>query len=112
MKTILAAVVLGLLAATRVYAQEGPTPQQVRMSECNAQANKNKIMGERRKSFVSQCLKGGDPAKIIAQPAKPGAQPAKSTAQQAKMKSCNKEAADQKLKGAERKKFVNQCLRA
>lgn len=33
------------------------------------------------------------------------------TAQQQKMIDCNKDAADKQLKGAERKKFMSECLR-
>ena len=35
----------------------------------------------------------------------------KQKAQQVKMKSCNKDAADKKLKGDERKKFMSDCLK-
>ena len=35
----------------------------------------------------------------------------KQKAQQQKMKDCNKQAADKKLKGDERKKFVSSCLK-
>ena len=33
------------------------------------------------------------------------------TAQQEKMKTCNKEAGEKALKGAERKKFMSECLK-
>lgn len=36
----------------------------------------------------------------------------KMTAQQQKMGTCNKEAGDKKLAGAERKKFMSECLKA
>jgi hypothetical protein len=44
-----------------------------------------------------------------ATPATPAVPAAKST-QQNKMKTCNKEAADKKLKGDERKAFMKSCL--
>lgn len=51
------------------------------------------------------------PAKAAsaATPATP-AVPAAKSAQQNKMKTCNKEAADKKLKGDERKAFMKSCL--
>ena len=54
------------------------------------------------------------PAKVAkaasaASPATPAVPAAKST-QQSKMKTCNKEAADKKLKGDERKAFMKACL--
>lgn len=54
------------------------------------------------------------PAKAVkaasaATPATPAVPAAKST-QQNKMKTCNKEAADKKLKGDERKAFMKSCL--
>lgn len=44
-----------------------------------------------------------------ATPATP-AVPAAKSAQQSKMKTCNKDAADKKLKGDERKAFMKTCL--
>lgn len=48
-------------------------------------------------------------AASAATPATPAVPAAKST-QQNKMKTCNKEAADKKLKGDERKAFMKSCL--
>ena len=45
------------------------------------------------------------PAKAVA------SAPKKLTAQQVKMKTCNKEAKEQKLKGADRKTFMKTCLK-
>jgi hypothetical protein len=110
MKTILAAAVLALFAVS-AYAQEGPTPQQQLSSDCNGQANKQKLKGPGRKSYVDACMKGQTPP-----PAKKAASKKadakKSTAQQEKMKNCNKQAGDRKLKGDDRKKFVSQCRKA
>jgi hypothetical protein len=104
MKAIIAAAVLGLFTATAAYAQD-PTPEQNRMRDCNALANQKKVMKPKdRESFLSRCMKG-EPEK------KAAAEKKATTAQQDKMKSCNKQASDKKLKGDERKKFVNQCLK-
>jgi hypothetical protein len=48
-------------------------------------------------------------AASAATPATP-AVPAAKSAQQSKMKTCNKDAADKKLKGDERKAFMKTCL--
>jgi psiF repeat-containing protein len=91
------AAVLGLFTATGAYAQQqGTTPQQQRMKDCNVQASKQNLKGDERRSYMSSCLKGDKP---------------QLTAQQEKMKSCNRDAGDQKLKGDERKKFMSQCLK-
>ncbi|MEP6826352.1 MAG: PsiF family protein, partial [Ramlibacter sp.] len=63
---------------------DAKTPQQTRMTTCNADAKDKK--GDERKKFMSECLK-----------AKPEA-----TAQQTKMTTCNADAKDKK--GDERKK--------
>jgi psiF repeat len=107
MKGIMAAVVLGLFAAA-AQAQEGPTPEQVRMSNCNAEANKQKVMrfGE-RKTFVDACMRGETPKKMAAKPA-----PKKAVAKQDKSQVCNKQASDRKLKGDDRKKYMNTCMKA
>lgn len=71
------------------------TPQQEKMSKCNADAADKK--GDERKAFMKSCLSN-----------KPAA-PAKMT-QQEKMKKCNKDATDKK--GDERKAFMKSCLSA
>ncbi|NID13911.1 PsiF family protein [Luteibacter yeojuensis] len=96
---VLAVVSLSLFAAGTVAAQQMPakkdlTPQQQRMSTCNAQASGK--TGDERKAFMSSCLKGEQPAK---------------TSQQEKMKSCNKDASAKGLKGDERKSFMSSCLK-
>jgi psiF repeat-containing protein len=91
------ALALGLFTAAGALAQQDrPTPQQQRMKDCNAQAGKQNLKGDERKSYMSSCLKGDKP---------------QLTAQQEKMKSCNKQAGDEKLKGDARKKFMSQCLK-
>lgn len=60
---------------------------------------------------LAQAASPATPAKAAsaATPATP-AVPAAKSAQQNKMKICNKEAADKKLKGDERKVFMKSCL--
>jgi hypothetical protein len=63
---------------------------------------------------LAQAASPATPAKAAkaasaATPATP-AVPAAKSAQQNKMKTCNKEAADKKLKGDERKVFMKSCL--
>jgi hypothetical protein len=85
-------------------AQKEPTAKQKaqreRMSACADKAGERK--GDERKKFMSSCLKGEDMA----------ASSPKQAGQKNKMKSCNKDAADKKLKGDERKKFMSECLKA
>jgi len=89
-------VVLDLCVAPLAMAA---TPKQSKIAACNAQAN-NKGLGEEagdeRTAFMKECLS--------AKPAKAGG------TQQNKMKSCNKEAGINSLKGEERKKFMSTCL--
>ncbi len=35
------------------------TPQQQRMKDCNAKAGAQSLAGDKRKTFMSNCLKGG-----------------------------------------------------
>jgi len=73
------------------------TPQQQRMSDCNAKAAGKK--GDERKTFMSSCLKGE------------GSETAAHQTQQEKMKSCNADASKKSLKGDERKTFMSTCLK-
>jgi hypothetical protein len=78
------------------------TPQQEKMTACNADAKTKALKGEERKKFMSECLsaKGA-----------PAAEEKKLTPQQEKMKACNADAATKQLKGDERKKFMSECLK-
>ena len=108
MKGIMAAVVLGLFAVT-AHAQEGPTPQQQLASDCNAEANKQKVMKfSERKPFVDACMRGETPKKAAV--SKKATRTA--SAKQEKTQACNKQASDRKLKGDDRKKYLNQCMKA
>lgn len=78
------------------------TPQQQRMTSCNADAKSKALTGADRKTFMSSCLKGESAA-----PAAAGAKPT----QQQKMVSCNADAKTKALKGADRKTFMSSCLK-
>ncbi|MGE8546935.1 PsiF family protein [Alcaligenes sp. WGS1538] len=86
-------------AAPAADAAKPLTPQQQRMSTCNA--NAKDLAGDERKDFMSRCLKGE-----ITQPEK-----ALSASQQ-RMRDCNAQASAKALKGDERKTFMSTCLKA
>ena len=100
MKTLIAALSAALLALP-VHAQDKKEPsaaqkkQQERMKSCNERAGLQKLEGDKRKEFMSACLKGE----------------AKGSASQDRMAACNKQAGDKKLKGDERKGFMSSCLK-
>ena len=105
---IVATGILGL-STLAAQAQEGPTPQQQLASDCNAQANKQKVMKlTARKTFIDACMHG-DTAKMkkAAAPA-----PNKAVAKRDKSKVCSRQADDRRLKGDDRKKYLSQCARA
>jgi hypothetical protein len=77
--------------------QTAPNPQQERMKTCNTQAGQQKLSGDARKSFMSDCLSGKATAS--------------KNSQQEKMKSCNTQASAQKLTGDSRKSFMSSCLK-
>jgi len=64
---------------------------------CNSQAGNQKLTGDARKSFMSDCLSGKASTTL--------------TPQQELMKSCNVQATTQKLKGDARKHFMSTCLK-
>jgi hypothetical protein len=100
MKALLAALALSFLTLP-AYAQDKKEPsaaqkkQQERMKACNERAGLQKLEGDKRKQFMSTCLKGD----------------AKGSASQDRMAACNKEAGSKALKGDERKKFMSGCLK-
>lgn len=71
--------------------------QQELMKTCNAQAGAQKLAGDARKTFMSNCLSGKS-AKTL-------------TPQQQKMTTCNAQASSQKLSGDARKQFMSTCLK-
>jgi hypothetical protein len=122
MNKLIAALVAGLFCLSVAQAQDKKpaekaaapaaekqmTAQQSKMGDCNKAAADKKLKGDERKKFMSECLKGGAAAPAAAAE-KPAA--AKPTNQNEKMGYCNKQAADKKLKGDERKKFMSECLK-
>ncbi|OZI71948.1 PsiF family protein [Bordetella genomosp. 12] len=102
--SIVAGLCLALLASGPVIAQTAApaaaakemTPQQKRMSDCNKSAEGKK--GDERKTYMSSCLKGEEPAKQL-------------TPQQQRMKDCNAKAGAQSLAGDKRKTFMSTCLK-
>jgi|SRR5690349_7002204 hypothetical protein len=102
MKTLIAALALGLALSSTAFAQEKKAPsaaqkkQQERMKDCNEKAADKK--GDERKAFMSSCLKGAAPSEAQKK-------------QQSRMTACNKQATERKLKGDERKSFMSSCLK-
>jgi uncharacterized protein YlxW (UPF0749 family) len=104
MRSLLAALALCLLSLP-AYAQEkkekstepsaAQKKQQERMKSCNERAGLQKLEGDKRKAFMSSCLKGEQ----------------KGSASQDRMAACNKEAGAKGIKGDERKKFMSGCLK-
>ena len=103
MRFIVASFALSTLLAGVALPHHGfaQTPQQERMKSCNAQAGTQKLAGDARKSFMSDCLSGKPAATPAAAPQTP----------QEPMKSCNTQATAQKITGDERKTFMSTCLR-
>lgn len=101
MQQLLAALVIALGTTLVVHPVTAQTTnsQQERMKLCNKQAGDQKLAGDARKTFMSDCLSGK------ATTAKP------LTAQQQKMKDCNATATAQKLSGDARKNFMSSCLK-
>jgi hypothetical protein len=100
----LAAVAILLVASPVCYAQQSnqsaPSGQQERMKTCNTQASSQKLTGDARKSFMSDCLSGQAT----------GSGTSTGNSQQDKMRYCNFQASDRHLTGDARKSFVSDCL--
>jgi hypothetical protein len=93
MKLVL--VLLAVFAVSSASAADKPmTAQQQKMVTCNKEATDKNLKGPERTDFMKQCLSAGS---------------SKKNAQQQKMASCNKDAGS--LKGAERQKFMSDCLK-
>ena len=121
------ALVLALGASSAFAAAEKApakslTPQQQKMKDCNQQAGDKK--GDERKAFMSTCLKSGDTAAAapaasaapaVAAAPVAGSPPApkrgNQQAQREKMKTCNAQAGQKHLAGADRKSFMSTCLK-
>lgn len=61
MKTLVATALAVMCSIGTVQAQNAKSPaqiaQQQKMKECNQQAKEQKLKGDERKAFMSQCLK-------------------------------------------------------
>ena len=86
------------LAQDKKAPSEEQLAYQQKMKDCNKEAGDKNLKGDKRKSFMSSCLKSG------------GLTP-KQQAQQQKMADCNKQAAIKKLEGDARKGFMSSCLK-
>ena len=97
---------LGLVCSfgTVHAADKEKTPQQMKMTTCNADAKTKALKGDERKKFMSECLSAKAEAPMAA--ASDG-----KTAQQMKMTTCNADAKTKAVKGDERKKFMSECLK-
>jgi hypothetical protein len=101
----LSVVAILLVASPVSYAQQSnqsaPNAQQERMKTCNTQASSQKLTGDARKSFMSECLSSN---------ATSGSGTSTRNSQQDKMRYCNFQASDRHLSGEARKSFVSGCL--
>lgn len=78
--------------------------QQEKMKTCNADADKQSLKADTRKTFMKECLSASQGTAVA--PKK------EMTPQQARMKKCNADAKTRELKGDARKKFMGECLKA
>lgn len=90
---------LALLASGVNAADAKLTAQQQRMKDCNAQANRQKLLGDERQDFMSSCLRSH------------GDGPRQLSARQEKMRGCSRTAGERELKGMARQDFMSDCLR-
>jgi len=104
MKWVVGGVCVSILIFGASMCQTGyaQTAQQTLMKTCNTQASVQKLTGDARKSFMSDCLSGKTPS------ASTGSAP---ISPQERMKSCNTQAGAQKLTGDLRKQFMSACLK-
>lgn len=131
MKTgVLIGLVLAAFSTSGAWAESN---QQTQMKTCNADAKKQSLTGDARKTFMKTCLSSTKAASTEAMPTPAGTKPAADgatptvapsktpevmlnksgkpmTAQQLRMKNCNAEAKSQELKGDPRKVFMKSCL--
>ena len=124
MKTV---ILIGLMmAAFSTSGAWAEGDQQTRMKTCNADAKKQSLAGDARKTFMKTCLSNSEAKAPSAEPAASAvaatpteaATPAAGmnkagkpmTAQQLRMKNCNAEAKSKELKGDPRKTFMKSCL--
>lgn len=87
------------IAFTNLQLAWAQNSQQTRMTGCNSQASAQKLSGDARKTFMSDCLSGKTTA---ATPMTP----------QERMKACNAQAGAKNLAGDARKSFMSSCLKS
>lgn len=104
MKKVIALLCLSLAGVPAVAA----TTQQEKMKACNADAAKQNLKGDARKSFMKECLSASAPAASKEAAAEPKKE---MTPQQARMKQCNAQATAKEMKSEARKKFLSECLK-
>ena len=125
MKKLIVPMCIAMAAAAFAFTQnaaaastEGKqlTPQQQRMAACSHESKGMKAA--ERKKFMSDCLKGkADDAAAAGKAdehnaAKTGETGEETGNQREKMRDCNTHAKDKSLKGADRKKFMSDCLKS
>jgi hypothetical protein len=101
MRQVLAALalMLGTSLLAHPAASQTTNSQQERMTLCNKQAGAQKLTGDARKTFMSECLSGKTTSSTTLTP------------QQQKMKDCNATATVQNLTSDARKSFMSSCLK-
>ena len=101
MRTAIAVAIIALatlITPAAIAQTSSANSQQERMKSCNTQAGAQKLTGDARKTFMSNCLSGKTTT-------------ASKNSQQEKMKTCNTQASSQKLTGDARKSFMSNCLK-
>jgi len=96
---VLAVAVALLAPAAATVAADQVTPQQAKMATCNKQAGDQKLSGDARKTFMSQCLSGNVSTQATG-----------ATAATTKEQSCATDADQKKLAGAARTSFLKKCV--
>ena len=120
MKKLIVPLFLVLAAAAFAFSSSAPaaesqatTPQREKMANC-AHQNKGK-KGQEYRQAMRECLHGKSTGMMHNE--EPKAKSAESqadgrmTSSRERMKICNAQAKDQKLRGKDRKDFMNECLK-
>lgn len=117
MKSMLYAVVAGVMATYLLPTEVLANPQHERMRRCNAEAKEQSLKGEERKAFMSSCLKGKHENKPVSVQPDEAGQPLRSSDDAAplsqgaaeRLQACSLAAAEQALSGTQRKAFIAAC---
>jgi len=86
-------------AAFNTQAADTLTAQQQQLKQCNAQANRNRLLSEARQDFMAKCMRSH------------GDGPPRFTAQYSRMAGCSRQASDAGVSEAQRQDFINECLK-